>query len=52
VLTYIAFSKRLLKDKCFKQANTLLSGGIKKNNDNAALLMEMGKLKYIMQIYN
>ena len=47
----MAFSKRLLKEKSFKHANNLLSEGLQKHGDSAALLMEMGKLKYVTQIY-
>lgn len=51
VLAYQDFAKRLLKDRSFKVASQLLAEGIKKNNDNATLLMEMGKVKYILQLF-
>ena len=51
ILAYVAFSKKLLKEKSFKHANNLLSEGLQKHYDSAALMMEMGKLKYVTQIY-
>lgn len=51
VIAYIGFAKKLLKEKSYKHANNLLSDGLQKQGDNAALLMEMGKLKYVTQIY-
>ncbi len=48
---YVAFSKKLLKEKSYKHANNLLSEGLQKYPDNAHLMCEMGKLKYVTQIY-
>lgn len=51
VIAYVGFAKKLLKEKSYKHANNLLSEGLQRQGDNAALLMEMGKLKYVTQIY-
>ena len=47
----VALSKRLLKEKNYKHANNLLGAGLIKYSDSGALMMEMGKLKYVTQIY-
>lgn len=52
VPAYVAFSKRLLKEKNYKHTNNLLGEGLKKYSESGALMMEMGKLKYVTQIYS
>jgi uncharacterized protein HemY len=52
VPAYVMFSTKLLKDKNYKHTNNLLGEGLKKYGESGALMMEMGKLKYVTQIYS
>ena len=51
IQVYLEFSKKLISERSFKNANNLLAEGIKRHSDSAILLMEMGKLKYVTQAY-
>jgi len=52
VPAYVLLSKKLLKDKNYKHTNNVLVEGLNKYSDSGALMMEMGKLKYVTSIYS
>ncbi len=51
VQAYLAFSKRLFRERSFKHAERMLETALRKHTSSAALHTEMGKLKYVKQEY-
>jgi len=51
ILAYKSLAKRLLKERRFKHVAELLDFAIQKNPENATLLMEKGKVQFLMMKY-